>query len=351
MFGIDARTLRIAWTVFLFALVVFLVYLTGRTLVLFTLAIFLAHLLGPIAERVQRMLPRRWASRNLSLAIVFILLIVVLTTVVVPIFSQVGQQAAALANRLPDILKSDPLANFQLPEWMEPLRARVTEILRGSMADFDAKLIPLLRDAGANIASLVGSALALVLIPILSFLFLHDSQGIQSGLVSLAPKGSQLVVEEILQDLHRLLVEYIRALVVLAAVVLVVYSAVLYLLGVPFAVLLSTLAALLEIIPFAGPLVSAALIMLVALLMGYPHMLALFVFLIIFRMAQDYVLSPKLMSSGVEIHPLLVLFGVFAGEQIAGIPGMFFSVPVIAGLRVIFVRMRRKSLRTDAAVL
>jgi predicted PurR-regulated permease PerM len=57
---------------------------------------------------------------------------------------------------------------------------------------------------------------------------------------------------------------------------------------------------------------------------------------------QDYVLSPQLLSSGIEIHPLLVLFGVLAGEQVAGIPGMFFSVPVIAALRIVIVRLRRQ---------
>jgi predicted PurR-regulated permease PerM len=50
-----------------------------------------------------------------------------------------------------------------------------------------------------------------------------------------------------------------------------------------------------------------------------------------------------LMSSGVAIHPLLVLFGVLAGEQVAGIPGMFFSVPVMAALRVVLVRVRKAS--------
>jgi predicted PurR-regulated permease PerM len=48
------------------------------------------------------------------------------------------------------------------------------------------------------------------------------------------------------------------------------------------------------------------------------------------------------MSSGVKIHPMLVLFGVLAGEQIAGIPGMFFSVPAMAALRLIVVRLRRR---------
>ena len=82
--------------------------------------------------------------------------------------------------------------------------------------------------------------------------------------------------------------------------------------------------------------------LLVAGLSGYPHLLWIVIFLVVYRLFQDYVLSPYLLSSGVELHPLLVLFGVLAGEQVAGIPGMFFSVPVIAALRVIFIRLRRQ---------
>jgi predicted PurR-regulated permease PerM len=49
------------------------------------------------------------------------------------------------------------------------------------------------------------------------------------------------------------------------------------------------------------------------------------------------------MSSGVELHPLLVLFGVLAGEKIGGIPGMFFSVPALALLKVTYVHLRRSA--------
>ncbi len=52
-------------------------------------------------------------------------------------------------------------------------------------------------------------------------------------------------------------------------------------------------------------------------------------------------MSPYLMSKGVQLNPMLVLFGVLAGDQIAGVVGMFLSVPVLAMLRVIFVRLRR----------
>jgi predicted PurR-regulated permease PerM len=53
------------------------------------------------------------------------------------------------------------------------------------------------------------------------------------------------------------------------------------------------------------------------------------------------VLNPYLLGSRVEMHPLLIVFGVLAGEQVAGIPGMFFSVPAMAALRAIVARSRR----------
>jgi predicted PurR-regulated permease PerM len=119
------------------------------------------------------------------------------------------------------------------------------------------------------------------------------------------------------------------------------FSIALSLLGAPYAVLLAGLAGLLEVIPVLGPLTAAIAILAIAWLSGYSHLLVLLVFLALYRVFQDYLLSPYLMSAGVEVPPLLVLFGLLAGEQLAGIPGMFFSVPVIAAIRVVFERMKK----------
>ena len=70
-------------------------------------------------------------------------------------------------------------------------------------------------------------------------------------------------------------------------------------------------------------------------------------FLGAYRIFQDYVLSPHLMSAGMELHPLLVIFGVFAGEQIAGVSGAFLSVPVMAVLRMIYARVERGRVRKE----
>jgi predicted PurR-regulated permease PerM len=351
MFGLDVRTLRIVWTVFLFVLVAVLLYMIGSTVVVFTLAVFLAHLLGPMAERVEKMIPDEWVSRNLSLAVVYLVMILAIGAALTPVIVQVGKQAGALAGALPSSLDEDPLTKLKLPPWLEPLRTQLTGTLRARLDDFDEKLIPLLQDIGSNIASILGSALAFLLIPILSFFFLQDSRDIHDAIVDLLPGEHRDLAEDILLDLHELLVQYIQALVVLAIIVLVVFSGFLYFTGVQYPVLLAALAAILEVIPIAGPLVSAVIILVVALLTGYPHLWWLLIFLAVFRIIQDYVINPHLMAAGVEIHPLAVLFGVLAGEQIAGIPGMFFSVPVIAALRIIVVRMRRQKIEVESSVL
>jgi len=59
---------------------------------------------------------------------------------------------------------------------------------------------------------------------------------------------------------------------------------------------------------------------------------------VVYRLFQDYVLNPYLMSEGVKVSPLLVIVGLLAGEQLGGVAGIFLSVPVIAALKIVLSR-------------
>ena len=325
----------------MFVLAIALIYLTRSVLVIFTLAIFLAHLIAPLVDRIDRLTPRR-VSRTAVLAIVYLALIGIALAVLIPVGAKIGEQASTLASRLPEALKEDPLSRLPLPAWLETWRPRLTEFLDEQTTGLGDKILPLLQRLGPGILAGLGSLAAVVLIPILSFFFLKDGLLMRDAIVECFHPHRRSLAEEILDDLHLLVAQYIRALVLLAMATFVSYSIMLSALGVPYAVLLAGIAGMLELIPFVGPLTAAIVTLLVAGLSGYPHLLWIVIFLIVYRLFQDYVLSPYLLSSGVALHPLLVLFGVLAGEQVAGVPGMFFSVPVIAALRIIIVRMRRR---------
>ncbi|HLB88677.1 MAG TPA: AI-2E family transporter, partial [Terriglobales bacterium] len=93
-------------------------------------------------------------------------------------------------------------------------------------------------------------------------------------------------------------------------------------------------------IPVVGPLVAALLILGVALLLSYPHWLMLLIFLGLWRMIQDYLVSPRIMGKSMELHPLAAIFGVLAGGEMAGVLGVYLSIPVMASLRIVWRRWR-----------
>jgi predicted PurR-regulated permease PerM len=113
--------------------------------------------------------------------------------------------------------------------------------------------------------------------------------------------------------------------------------------GVPYPILLAAIAFALEFVPLVGPLTAAITIIAVSVIGGYGHVLWVVIFLGIYRLIQDYVLSPHLMSKGVELHPLMIIFGVFAGGEIGGIAGIFLSVPALALIRLLYHRLHRVS--------
>jgi predicted PurR-regulated permease PerM len=341
MLGLDRRTLNVVWTVFLFALLLGAIYEVRHTLVIFGLALFFAQVLAPIVEFAERFVHGRM-PRTAVLALVYVLLIAILVSATIPIGARIAEEAAHLASRLPAAMQQeDPLSHLPLPAWLDPIRPKLLSVIRDRVDDLDQQVLPLLSEAGGRILSGIGNVLLVILIPILSFFFLKDGASMQGAIVEAVNSRQRGVVDDIFSDLHLLLAQYIRALVLLSLATFVFYFGGLSLLSAPYAILLAGIAAILEFIPLVGPLTASIVIVLVAAFTGYPHLLWIVIFLVVYRIFQDYVLSPYLMSSGVEIHPMLVLFGVLAGEQLAGIPGMFFSVPIMAALRVIYVRLRK----------
>jgi predicted PurR-regulated permease PerM len=342
--GIDRRTLNIAWTLFLFILVLIVVYKIGRVLIIFALALLFAHLLSPVVDFVEQLVPER-VPRVAVLALVYVLLISMLVGAAIPLGTRLSHEASLLAHRLPAALEGDPLANLPIPRIFESFRPQVTSFVHERLSDLGQTLTPTLSLVGQNIVSGLTTVVTMVLIPVLSFFFLKDGRAMREAIVDSFEGQRRELVDNIFSDIHLLLASYIRALVILSLSTFTAYSIFLAIAGMPFPLLLAGLAALGEFIPAVGPFIAAATIIVSAVVTGFGHFIILLIFLALYRIFQDYILNPYLMSSGVELHPLLVLFGILAGDQLLGIPGMFFSVPAMAALRLVIIRLRRRQVR------
>lgn len=292
MLGIDRRTLQAVWTLFLFALTLLVIYNIGRTLIIFAIALILAHLLAPVVNLVERLFPPT-IPRVASLAVVYVALIAVLVIGFIPIGSRISEEFATLAARLPEAVRGDPLANLPFPKWLEPFRPEVTSFIRDRVSELGNEIGPKLAEAGSSLIRGIGSILGAVLVPILSFFFLKDGAVLRDSIVdSFAPNRRELV-DNIFADIHVLLAQYIRALVVLSLATFTFYSLFLAVIGGPYPVLLAGIAAALEFIPAVGPLAAAVAIVIAAVASAFNHVLLIVVFLGFYRLFQDYVLRDR----------------------------------------------------------
>ncbi len=195
--------------------------------------------------------------------------------------------------------------------------------------------------AGIRVAEVAQQSWLLIVVPILAAFFLKDGQMFSQVVLSFVNTRPQReFMEGVLGDLNQMLAHFIRAQLTLAALSLVAYIAFMGVMRVPYALVLGTAGGIMEFIPVVGPLVAGLLIMGVALLLSYSRWLGLLIFLVAWRMIQDYVVSPRIMGKSMELHPLAAIFGVLAGGEIAGVLGVYLSIPVMASLRIVFRRWR-----------
>ena len=342
MLALDARAARAAWTILLILLAAGSVFLLGKTLLIFVLALLLSSLMGPVADFVDRFHARR-VPRTFSIAVIYLIFLGSLGAGIFFVGSKAVEQASALASTIPKYAENPQLLNdVPLPEWLEEYRHRLVDVAREQFKAHTEELRGAVTSAGKGLLSALSNVVFLILIPILSFFFLKDAAEIGTLVAEqFHDPDNRAFVEDVMADVHRLLVEFMRAMMLLCLATFLIFLVVLGVLNTPYALLLSVLAGVFELVPVAGPLTAGVTIVAVAAFGGYPHLGWVVVFLIAYRLFLDYVLQPYLMGQGVELPPLAILFGVLAGEQVGGVLGMFLSIPALATLRIFYVQFRK----------
>ena len=346
MLGIDRKAARYTWTAIMVVMAVWLVYVVRKTLFVFVLALLFAYLLSPLVNLVDRVLPAsRTRTRTPALALAYVIFVGLVVLAGIQIGTRVVEQAKLLGHEFPARVTTWVQTPSASPT-MNTIKQKALERVQSEIGTWSASLLSSLPEAGLKFLTVASELIYVVIIPILSFFFLKDGHLIRQHALDLVEAGPRrALLDDVMADIHLLLAHYMRALVILSLTAFTAYSIFFSIMAVPYGILLAAVACIMEFIPMIGPLASSLTILLVAGVAN-SHVLAIVIFLVAFRMFQDYIVSPHLMEQGVELHPLLVLFGVFAGAEVAGIAGTFLSVPVLALVRILYVQVRRSRLNS-----
>ena len=335
---IDGRTTRVLFTVFLFAVGVGFLYVARRTLIAFLFAVFFAYLVDPAVSRIEK-----WTKgRASAIAAIYSLIVIFLGTFFFFVGPRIGHETQRLTESLPALLER--VSNGQLVQQIgieHGLSQATRDQLSAYVTAHSGDLLKLAQRAGLRVAETAQQSWLVVLVPVLAGFFLKDGRAFsQVALSFVQSKPQREFLQGVISDMNEMLAQFIRAQLTLAALSWVAYASFLGLMKVQYALMLGTAGGILEFIPVVGPLVASLLIMGVALLTGYQHWLIVLIFLIAWRLVQDYMVSPRIMGKSMELHPLAAIFGVIAGSEIAGVLGVYLSIPVMASLRIVWRRWR-----------
>jgi predicted PurR-regulated permease PerM len=331
----DKRTAQALFTALVFGLVLLFLYSAWRAIIAFLFAIFFAYLLeAPVARLEKWFRGSRGAAIAAVYAVFFIGVIVLFLLVGPPIMDE-AQKLTHQAPVLMDRLVSGTLVKQVGVQhgWSQQTIDRVETFL----SDHRGELTATIQNFVFRAAKSIQNMWWLVLVPVLAVFFLKDGRKFAEVIInSVEDQGNRKLAAATVEEMNLMLGHFIRAQLTLAALAMVVVTFYLWVTGVPYAFALGPGAGALEFIPVVGPVVGGLMVITVAFTAGYHHVFWLVIFLLLWRGVQDYVTSPRIMGSTLELHPLLVLFGVFAGGEVAGVIGVFLSIPVLATLRILW---------------
>ena len=308
---------------------------------LIVLSVFFAYLIDPLVKIIRRPFKERNLEKLMPRSLAIVISYVVVFTVV----------GLAIANLAPKVIDQAKEFGANIPGYGAALQERVTDVNNRFdrlkipdevQADITKKITALGETATAAIAAflLVLATFTpwLILVPVLAFFFLKDVNMFRLSVLRMFPSGRwRARAEAVMADVNVTLAAYTRAQLISCCLIGLICYLGFYAIGIKYTLLLAILAGICEFVPLIGPLFVAVVVTTVAAVSDNPwRALYVAIFLIVLRIVHDYVTYPRIVREGIHLHPLAIILSVLAGEQIAGIPGVFLSIPIVAICTVLY---------------
>ncbi|MFZ4689056.1 MAG: AI-2E family transporter [Polymorphobacter sp.] len=292
-----------------------------------------AYLLDPPAQRLEKRGWPRWLA-SVTVLSLFLIAIVGIGFASAPI---VQAQVLQLIETLPRMIETT------LPVVERLLRnSSVAASSKDVIANLGSRAVGWLSD---SLGTIVASSLAfvnvltfVVVTPIVAFYLLRDWPVILQRIESWWPRPRLSTIKALLAESDAALSGFVRGQSLVCLALAVFYAAGWSLVGLDYAIVLGLLAGVLGFVPFLGVIFAVGLSVLIALGQWGLDPLQIGLVLGVFFVGQileSSVLTPNLIGNRIGLHPVWVLFAVFAGGEVAGLAGVFFAVPVAAVLGVV----------------
>ena len=336
----------VVWAVAL-AAIGYLLYLLGGAVAPFAAGIALGYLLDPVVRRMQSFgLSRLVAS--LIILVVFILVAALLLLLAAPAlanqFANFAQKLPGYATRLQAlaIQEGSALLDRYGGEWRASGWTISADQIQKSVGDFVSQgaqwLLNALRSLVSGGAAIFSFLSFLIITPVVAFYMLVDWNKMVATLDGWLPLDHRDALRAIAAEINHALAGFIRGQSLVCLFLGLWYGIGLTLIGLDFGFLIGVIAGVLSFIPYIGSLTALVLSIGVALVQGWPS-LTLFVealaVVLVGQFLEGNVISPRLVGGSIGLHPVWLMFSLFAFGALFGFTGLLIAVPTAAALGVL----------------
>lgn len=300
-------------------------------ILLFFLAWVIAFILEPAVDALQRQanLPRPFA-----VSVAYLGMLVIGAAAMISIVPALSRQTIQLTTEWPTYLG---LINEGFQELQQALDERglgqnVSALLQVEDVVRRAEAIgpPVLSNAVTLATQLASFVIQLVLVLILSFYVMLDGPRIKRSTLSLVPGAFRDDVEYFVASVNRAFAGFLRGQLIQALIFAIGTAGIMWGAGLDLIVLTAVVSTALMLLPFVGPPLTLILPLSIAAVERPGTFWLVLILVIVLQQIVVNVVGPRVMSSAVGVHPLLVFLGILAGAKVAGVWGALFGVPVMA---------------------
>ncbi len=317
---------------------IILIFLRGMLLP-FVAGMILAYLLDPVADKLES-----WGlGRTRASSLILGAAVVIFTLAMLLLIPVLTKQLTAFAENLPSYLKTlEKLAQTYGGKYLSPLINGDLKALSGNISTIAAKgvswLATLLKSIWSGGMALVNVISLLVITPIVAFYMLIDWDHMVEKVDSWLPRDHAPAIRQIAGEINLSIAGFLRGQGTVCLLLALFYAVGLSIAGLNFGLLIGLGAGLVSFIPYVGSILGLVLSLGVALVQFWPDWVMILIILMIFSAGQfleGNILSPKLVGSSVGLHPVWLMFALFAFGYLFGFTGLLLAVPLAAAFAVV----------------
>ena len=317
--------------------VLYVLWVARQVVSWFLIALFLALALNPAVDWLQRHGVRR---RGIATGVTFLLAIAVVAGLSFLFVPTLVDQVNAFANKVPDYIHDLTKGRGRLG-FLETRYHIVERVKQGLKTGGVSKLAV---GAGAALTitkSVLTAVVATLTIAVMTFFMVLEGPDWLDRIFGALPEGEQQRWRRVGHEIYRTVGGYVNGNLLISLIAGVSSGLVLWIVGVPYAVALGLVVALLDLIPLAGATIAAVVVVLVAIAAsGATAAIVVGVFFLVYQQLENHVIQPLVYGRTVQLSPLAVLVSVLIGSQIAGVLGALAAIPIAGSLQVILVDHR-----------